>query len=401
MNLFWFFSKRETKKETPKIKWAVVGSNYVINYNFNKDVYYQYYKKNPYIYSAINKLKNDIWTNWIEIQKKRWEDYIPVENSLLEEFISYKRNINLKSFLSSLVRDIEIFWDSYVFFAKNEGWKIIWVERVDPRYMTTVITETWQIKWYIQNYNWLRAFLPDEMLHLYEDIDLNDEKKWESKMQSLFLDLETDVEARESNLAFFKNNQTPASIVIIDKDYEMWEWVENGILNSLNEIFNSWDYTGGKNQHRTALLEWVKEIIKVQDKITDMEFIELRKFTRQMVYTVYQVNPDVLWITENSNRSVGESQSMDYWNTISSKEQLYEDFLTQIVKRIHWEEYRVEILQDSLRVLKQKAQIAWDLYKNQRVITLNEAREIIQYPEVEDWDNFFIETKKLPEVTER
>jgi hypothetical protein len=40
-------------------------------------------------------------------------------------------------------------------------------------------------------------------------------------MQSLFLDLETDVEARESNLAFFKNNQTPASIVIIDKDYEM------------------------------------------------------------------------------------------------------------------------------------------------------------------------------------
>jgi hypothetical protein len=181
----------------------------------------------------------------------------------------------------------------------------------------------------------------------------------------------------------------------------MWEWVENGILNSLNEIFNSWDYTGGKNQHRTALLEWVKEIIKVQDKITDMEFIELRKFTRQMVYTVYQVNPDVLWITENSNRSVGESQSMDYWNTISSKEQLYEDFLTQIVKRIHWEEYRVEILQDSLRVLKQKAQIAWDLYKNQRVITLNEAREIIQYPEVEDWDNFFIETKKLPEVTER
>ncbi|MDR1987353.1 MAG: phage portal protein [Candidatus Peribacteria bacterium] len=38
----------------------------------------------------------------------------------------------------------------------------------------------------------------------------------------------------------------------------------------------------------------MKEIIKVQDKITDMEFIELRKFTRQMVYTVYQVNPDVL-----------------------------------------------------------------------------------------------------------
>jgi hypothetical protein len=65
------------------------------------------------------------------------------------------------------------------------------------------------------------------MLHFYEDIDLNDEKKGESKMQSLFLDLETDIEARESNLAFFKNNQTPSSLVIIDKDYELDNKDEN------------------------------------------------------------------------------------------------------------------------------------------------------------------------------
>jgi phage portal protein BeeE len=142
--------------------------------------------------------------------------------------------------------------------------------------------------------------------------------------------------------------------------------------------------------------------VKVQDKITDMEFIELRKFTRQMVYTVYQVNPDVLWITENSNRSVWETQSMDYWNTISSKEQIYEEFLTQIIQKIYWDEYIVEILQDSLRVLQQKTQIAWDLYKNQRVITLNEAREIIQYPKIESWgDKFFSWEKILKEVTEK
>jgi hypothetical protein len=40
-------------------------------------------------------------------------------------------------------------------------------------------------------------------------------------MTALFIDLETDKEAKESNLAFFKNNQTPASIIVIDPDFEL------------------------------------------------------------------------------------------------------------------------------------------------------------------------------------
>jgi hypothetical protein len=37
-------------------------------------------------------------------------------------------------------------------------------------------------------------------------------------MTSLYYDLESDKEARESNLAFFRNNQTPASLVVLEKD---------------------------------------------------------------------------------------------------------------------------------------------------------------------------------------
>jgi hypothetical protein len=40
-------------------------------------------------------------------------------------------------------------------------------------------------------------------------------------MTSLFLDIESDQEARDSNLAFFKNNQTPSSLIIVDKDFDM------------------------------------------------------------------------------------------------------------------------------------------------------------------------------------
>lgn len=40
-------------------------------------------------------------------------------------------------------------------------------------------------------------------------------------MESLFIDLETDKEARDSNLAFFRNNQTPASVILLDPDYSL------------------------------------------------------------------------------------------------------------------------------------------------------------------------------------
>lgn len=56
-------------------------------------------------------------------------------------------------------------------------------------------------------------------------------------MESLFIDLETDREAKESNLAFFKNNQTPASLILIDPEYELED--EVGLEVKLKEIFES------------------------------------------------------------------------------------------------------------------------------------------------------------------
>jgi hypothetical protein len=39
-------------------------------------------------------------------------------------------------------------------------------------------------------------------------------------MKTLLIELMTDEEASKSNLAFFKNNQTPSSIVLIDNEYD-------------------------------------------------------------------------------------------------------------------------------------------------------------------------------------
>lgn len=87
--------------------------------------------------------------------------------------------------------------------------------------MRPVSNDRGQVIGYVQNLAGVRVFTKDEIMHLRHDNDLKNENVGKSKMTALFIDLETDKEAKESNLAFFKNNQTPASLIIVDPTYEL------------------------------------------------------------------------------------------------------------------------------------------------------------------------------------
>lgn len=113
-----------------------------------------------------------------------------------------------------------------------------------------------------------------------------------------------------------------------------------------------------------------------------MEFIELRKFTLDMVCAVYEVPKDILGITETSNRSVGNIQTETYYLRIEEKEQLVDEFMTRIFQEAFGPEYSYVTIKDNVRLLLVRGSLASDLY-NKRVINLNEAREIIQYIKVE------------------
>ena len=374
-----FFNRN--KKELPKVVGASYGW-FSINYSFDNKVLYDFYKLNPYVSACVNKIKTDVWGYGLELQKETSKGS---NTEKLNPKIFWK--YTPKKFLERLVRDVEVTWNWYVYIVTNESWKAIQMQLLDPRYITPMQNDQWVLLGYIQNLNWIRAFLPSEVYHFIDDTDLENEILGKSKMTSLFIDLESDKEASESNLAFFKNNQTPSSIIVIDPDFEIWDWLD--LRKKLKDIFEGGQFKGWKNHHRSTALQWVKEVIKVQDKINDAQFIELRKLTMQLVCAVYWVPQDLIWFTETSNKSVWEIQSEVYYNYILAKEEAYEQFLSEIIKVFYWPDYKIEILQDNLKQLEKKAKIAWDLYKNNELITLNEAREIIQYESTKDWDIFY------------
>ena len=388
MSIFDFFRPQKEKK--PAVKWIWLGGA-IISYDLSYEVYFKFYELNPFVWMSINKRSNDVWSNGWALTKKgqdeEWKEKL--YNDDFKELIKYSTNDTPKWFFKRLVRDYDITWNAYIYIVRDDNKKAIWMQILDPRYIKPVATEQGELVWYVQNLNWITIFLPDEIWHIKEDNDIRNEIVWKSKMTSLFTDVETDQEARDSNLAFFKNNQTPSSIVIIDPEFDISNIDdEKAIRKKIKEMFEWWKYKWWKNKHRSMMAQWIKDVIKIQDKISDMEFLNLRKFTRDLVFWVFEVPKSMFWFTDDVNYSNWVTQYDIYFNNIEALEKKFSEFLTKVLKEFD-EEYIFVFLMDDLRRLMAKAEIAWSLYKDKWLLTLNESRKIIQYDEVEDWDRFY------------
>ena len=395
MWMFDFFTKPQVQDNTkPAVKWVNIGSigaRIGIKYNFNTEVYFQFYNKNPYVLSAINRIMQDVWGNGFELVTIRGENRYSEDFDILEEFAQKGNKSTFKKLLARLVRDYEISGNAYLYLMRDEGDNVVWLQALDPRHMTPVTDSTGEVLWYIQNLAWIRGFSKDEVYHLKDDSDTEDETLGKSKMTALYLDLMSDKEAWESNYNFFANNQIPASLIVLDKTEGTRTEDDMLALQEIKSLFTSDNFWGGKNSNRTAFVEWLQEIMQVQQKQDDMQFEKMRRFTLEMVCAVYGVPKDILGLTETSNRSVWDIQSDIYYTNINTKENVFQDFINSIIHDVLWEEYEFVILRDNLKILERKARVAKELYKESRLITLNEAREIIQYDSLTEWDSVFSE----------
>lgn len=388
MWLFNFF-KTNTTETKPAIKGVTLGSigaRIAFKYDNSLDVYYGFYNKNPYVMSTINRIKQDVASNGVEL---RIQDE-PTDITQFTDLLS----TTFQKFKERIVRDYEVTGNVYIYVDRDEGDNVVGLDILDPRYITPVTDERGNVLGYVQNLAGIRAFSADEVYHLKDDTDTEDETLGKSKMSSLYLDLMSDKEASESNYSFFANNQTPSSIVVLEET--VWDKdVES--LKKVKDLFSTENYGGGKNNNRTAFVEGIKEVIQIQQRMDDAEFLNLRRFSLEMVCSVYGVPKDILWFTESSNRSVWDVQSETYWNNINTIDSVFEEFLDMIVKDVLGEEYSFVILRDSLRILERRMKIAKEAYKESGLLSLNEAREIIQYEEREDGNEVYKE-KSLEKV---
>lgn len=377
-NVIWFFQK--DKNPEPVINKAISLGSIFIQNEASLDKFYRIYKKNQFVRSAVTNLMDTIGKGWFELIDA--DDDVITEGSAKDITALFKtkkrkrKNSNaFKWFLKRVIRDYYVGGNVFIFKVTsldengNRTDEVTGLQVLDPRFISPVTDKFGNLGWYIQNINWaVQAFLPTDIWHLKYDADIDDETVGMALLESLNTDIELDEQAKDSNLAYFENNQTPASLIILENSVSSTDLIE--IRKALKEQFK-----GGKNHHKGAVMKGVKEIVKLQDKITDAEFLAMRKFTLENVCALFGVPKTILWYTEGVNYSNADKQFVEYIeHTIRPTENIIAEFFTEIIQDLGFEDVEFEFIDDHVDQKQVKSKTVTELANN-GIITPNEARE--------------------------
>lgn len=248
-----------------------------------------------------------------------------------------------------------------------EGFQIL-----DPRYMTPVVLKDGTVVGYVQNLRGNKVyFTDDEVSHLKYDNDIENEFLGMPALYSLHIDICLDEEAKESNLAYFRNDQVPGTVVRVKDDVTAEEAKE--IKKKLKT-----EFSGGKNKHKSVVINGIEEIDRIQDKIDDAQFMDMRRFTLENVASLFGVPPSVLGYVKDVNLANGKEQRVEYIeNTIRPDEELFAEFFTNMLQN---EGYDVvfEFIDSHIDVIEAKAKTMVELV-GAGILEPNEARAELGY----------------------
>jgi len=124
-------------------------------------------------------------------------------------------------------------------------------------------------------------------------------------VQSFLVDLGSEQMAAQWSRAFFSNDATPGGIIELD-DAEMDD-------TQFERYIARWrsQHQGVGNAHRVAVLEKGKWVDR---KLTqrDMQFEQLRKFSRDVILGAFGIHGSILGISENVNRANAEAAEVHF-----------------------------------------------------------------------------------------
>lgn len=171
---------------------------------------------------------------------------------------------------------------------KNPYGDIIDWQTLDPRTITIFLDKYGEVTRYTQRVGAnFEHFEPNEIFHLVEMSDPDNEHLGLSRIETLVYDVMGDNEAMKSNYFFFKNNAVPNTIVILEDGIDD-EQYEKAIASMKAQ------FSGGANRHKVSTNIGIKDIRTIGQTYKDMEFTLLRQFTTDKVCSAMSVPKTVL-----------------------------------------------------------------------------------------------------------
>lgn len=122
---------------------------------------------------------------------------------------------------SAIIRDLWVSGNAFILPIKNAFGGIISLQVLDPRSMHIFVDKYGNVLKYVQRIGAnTESYGVEEIYHLTEMRDPDNESMGLSRVETLIYDVMGDNEAMISNYAFFKNNAVPNTIVIFDDEID-------------------------------------------------------------------------------------------------------------------------------------------------------------------------------------
>lgn len=362
-NLFWFEIKKDRWLAYRWNGFSMFGNN---NISVWLTTFYKLYRENADLRRCVEEKQETAWKGWYEIVTWYWKERKVSSQKALEDFLNNQKPFD--EFCSTFIRDIEVAWNVFIEKVYNASGQLVWFDTLDPRTMSILSDKQGNVYRYLQRMNWdLVEFNPEDILHIKDKTDMDNEMYGLSKVETLVYDLMWDKEASISNYSFFQNNATPSSLIILENDLD-----EDEVRIAIENLKQQ--FAGGKNRHKMSVGWWIKDIKQIWTSAKDMEFYSYRKFNTERVCAVMWVPKSVLNYTEWVNYSNGDTQYKKFIeNSIRPVERKLELAVTILLNEIA-PQYRLEFIDDHINDLEDRVAVIERMIKNW-LITINEGRE--------------------------
>jgi len=262
--------------------------------------FYEMYRQHPTVRAGIEKIAKVAVANGYRFVPSEPDE--PVEDTKVKALRKFFRVSNGSQLLRVTYKDLLIYGEAFwlIIRDKSAAGTPISARRLHPYYMDEKTVDGQLSKWRygpIAESEDAIEYTAEEIVQFKFD-DPDNDIRGLSLLSSLELTVASDLFAMKFNERFFENSAHTGIIFSMKNSNK--EEVER------NREWLTQNYVGPENAHKPVLLEGDIDINKSVSTRQEMQFIEGRKFNRQEILSVLDIDPSKLGITEDSNRSTSK-----------------------------------------------------------------------------------------------
>lgn len=339
----------------------------------------QVYKKESWVRAGIDAIQRTATSNGFRLVTEDENDPNDLTEKETSRIMKLLKTPNAEDsfsdIISEIVVDLHLYGDAYIEIVKDDKGIPIAIYNIYAPSIKVLVNRHGTILGYIQNVDSAKVrtgqseavvFDPEELVH-FKLPNPGNEVYGLSPIESLFIPIEADLHAQAYNLTFFKNNATPKLHIDLGN-------CTLPQLKRTKEFFKK-EYLG--NPHKTLITEGGVKVTPIGTKPAEMEFLNLRKFSRDEILAVLGVPPMKVGITEDVNRaSALEADKSFKSDKIIPLQRMLAKKINLCIISLFTEAKRVRLEFAELDLRDAKEQAIIDKFNIESgVMTVNEARK--------------------------